>query len=109
MIAIFFFGKSIINLLTNSSTKEDFPAPPVPVIPRTGVSELIAIFFISSNIVVCFAEQFSAAEIKRAIAFIFLLFTSEILPFNLFPIKKSDCVIRSLIIPCNPISLPSSG
>ena len=37
-IAIFFFGKSTINLLTNSSTKEDFPAPPVPVIPSTGIS-----------------------------------------------------------------------
>ena len=42
---MFFVGKSIINLLTNSSTKEDFPEPPVPVIPRTGVLELVAIFF----------------------------------------------------------------
>ena len=32
-----FLGKSIKNRLTNSSTKEDFPAPPVPVIPKTGV------------------------------------------------------------------------
>ena len=32
-----FSGKSIKNLRTNSSTNEDFPAPPVPVIPSTGV------------------------------------------------------------------------
>ena len=30
-------GKSIKNRRTNSSTKDDFPAPPVPVIPKTGV------------------------------------------------------------------------
>jgi len=29
--------KSKINLLTSSSTSEDFPAPPVPVIPKTVV------------------------------------------------------------------------
>ena len=27
--------------LTNSSTKDDLPAPPVPVIPRTGVFEVL--------------------------------------------------------------------
>ena len=36
---ICFSGKSIRNLRTNSSTRDDFPAPPVPVIPSTGVSE----------------------------------------------------------------------
>ena len=30
-------GKSSKNLLTNSSTRLDLPAPPVPVIPNTGV------------------------------------------------------------------------
>ena len=35
------FGKSLRNLRTNSSTKEDFPAPPVPVIPKTGVFEFL--------------------------------------------------------------------
>lgn len=34
MIPIFFPGKSIKNLRINSSTSDDFPAPPVPVIPR---------------------------------------------------------------------------
>ena len=39
-----FSGKSIKNLRTNSSTREDFPEPPVPVIPKTGVLE--SLFFI---------------------------------------------------------------
>ena len=37
---IVFSGKSIRNRLTNSSTKDDFPAPPVPVIPSTGIFEV---------------------------------------------------------------------
>ena len=41
---IVFSGKSIKKRRTNSSTKEDFPAPPVPVIPRTGV--LLVSFFL---------------------------------------------------------------
>ena len=35
-IPICLSGKSIKNLRTNSSTRLDFPAPPVPVIPSTG-------------------------------------------------------------------------
>ncbi len=31
---IVFSGKSIKKRLTNSSTKDDLPAPPVPVIPK---------------------------------------------------------------------------
>ncbi len=108
-IAIFFVGKSMMNLLTNSSTKEDFPAPPVPVIPSTGVSDCLAISFISDKIPLCFSGQFSAADIIRAIAFIFLLCISVIPPSKCSPTKKSDCLIRSFIIPCNPIALPSSG
>ena len=41
---IVFSGKSIKKRRTNSSTKEDFPEPPVPVIPRTGV--LHSLFFL---------------------------------------------------------------
>ena len=41
---IVFSGKSIKKRRTNSSTKDDFPAPPVPVIPRTGV--LFVSFFL---------------------------------------------------------------
>ena len=36
---IVFSGKSIKKRRTNSSTKDDLPAPPVPVIPKTGVLE----------------------------------------------------------------------
>ena len=38
-IPMVFSGKSIKKRLTSSSTKEDFPAPPVPVIPNTGLKE----------------------------------------------------------------------
>ncbi len=36
IIANFLFGKSLKKRLTNSSTKDDFPEPPVPVIPSMG-------------------------------------------------------------------------
>ena len=42
IIAISLSVKSKINLLTSSSTSQDFPAPPVPVIPNTGVSDSFA-------------------------------------------------------------------
>ena len=42
--AMVFSGKSIKKRRTNSSTKDDFPAPPVPVIPKTGVLE--SLFFV---------------------------------------------------------------
>ena len=35
-------GKSIKKRRTNSSTNDDLPAPPVPVIPNTGVLDLLA-------------------------------------------------------------------
>ena len=58
--------KSSKNLRTNSSTKEDLPAPPVPVIPSTGTcaasSPLVFTIFAYSS------GKFSAAEIKRAMA-----------------------------------------
>ena len=41
IIPTVFPGKSIKNRRTNSSTKLDFPAPPVPVIPKTGVLEFL--------------------------------------------------------------------
>ena len=41
--AIFLSGKSIKNLLTSSSTKDDFPAPPVPVIPSTQASPVLEV------------------------------------------------------------------
>jgi len=41
MIPTVFSGKSIRNRRTSSSTKLDFPAPPVPVIPKTGVLDVL--------------------------------------------------------------------
>ena len=38
---IVFSGKSIKKRRTNSSTNDDLPAPPVPVIPRTGILEFL--------------------------------------------------------------------
>ena len=38
IIPTVFLGKSTKNLRTNSSTNDDFPAPPVPVIPNTEAS-----------------------------------------------------------------------
>ena len=70
-IAIFLSLKSIRKRRTSSSTNEDFPAPPVPVIPRTGV--LIFCFSISGAMKFLRMGSnsfslFSAHEIIRAIA-----------------------------------------
>ena len=46
IIAICFSVNSAKNLLTNSSTKDDFPEPPVPVMPKTGSVMLAASSFI---------------------------------------------------------------
>ena len=48
-IANFLVLKSLIKRLTSSSTNEDLPAPPVPVIPTTNVSEFFEIEFILLN------------------------------------------------------------
>ena len=60
--------KSNKNLRTNSSTNDDLPAPPVPVIPSTGVfMGCLVDWFISVSTVLNASGSFSAAEIKRAI------------------------------------------
>ena len=65
-IAMVFEGKSIKYLLTNSSTVDDFPEPPVPVIPKTGIVDFFACSLISVKNSMCFFEKFSAAEIDFA-------------------------------------------
>ena len=104
-----FSGKSRKNLLTNSSTKLDLPAPPVPVIPRTGVLECSESFLTLAMDTACFSAKFSAAEIIRAMAteFLSLILSSES-PIS-SPKGKSDFSTKSLIIPCKPNSRPSSG
>jgi hypothetical protein len=65
-IAICLVGKSMINLLTSSSTKLDLPAPPVPVIPNTGVVAVFDLSLIACKTSLCFSGKFSAADRKRA-------------------------------------------
>ena len=64
--------KSIKKRRTNSSTKEDLPEPPVPVIPNTGIDLASAMVLILFRISVFCSGKFSAAEITRAIAGTFL-------------------------------------
>ena len=68
-MAIVLSVKSIKNLRTNSSTKDDFPAPPVPVIPNTGV----LLFLIKTSTCVIIPDAsgvlFSTAEINLPILF----------------------------------------
>ena len=68
MIAMFLSLKSTVKRRTNSSTKDDLPAPPVPVIPKTGVEEASESFLISGCNLANSSGLFSAAEIKRATA-----------------------------------------
>src|SRR5690554_2530557 len=63
--------KSARNRLTNSSTKEDFPDPPVPVIPSTGVLLAAASFLVSAKVDWFSSGKFSAVVIKRAIKGLF--------------------------------------
>jgi len=109
IIPMVFLGKSIKKRRTNSSTKEDFPAPPVPVIPRTGVLASLFLISMASNVLFATFGKFSAAEITRAMAFGFLLSKSSISFFRQSPIGKSAFLTKSLIIPCKPIARPSSG
>ena len=116
-IAIVLLSKSTKNLRTNSSTNDDFPAPPVPVIPNTGV--LFSLISTSTCVIILLASGvlFSTAEINRAMLRYFSceeffsfnrdnLFSS---PFKLIPVAKSLFSTRSFIIPCKPKDLPSSG
>ena len=69
---IVFSGKSLRKRRTNSSTKDDFPAPPVPVIPRTGIVLFSFFLWMASKVFAATSGKFSADEIIRAIAFGFL-------------------------------------
>ena len=71
--------KSTRNLRTSSSTKDDFPAPPVPVIPNIGVLILLASFLKDSIMSLCLSEKFSAAEIILAKPGTFFSFRSFML------------------------------
>ena len=106
-MAMVLSSKSIKKRLTNSSTKEDFPAPPVPVIPNTGAvpKEMEENAFSKSSCL------FSAKEINRAIVGTSFLTkaSAKFHDFGKSGVGVSHFCIISLIIPCKPIALPWSG
>ena len=104
-----FSGKSTKNLRTNSSTNEDLPEPPVPVIPKTGVLEFLFFLCILSKVAFAISGKFSAEEITLAILPISLLAKLSIETSNTSPRAKSEVFTKSLIIPCKPSERPSSG
>ena len=67
IIAIFLSGFARKNLLTNSSVREDFPAPPVPVIPRIGILKFLDFSFKVETNSGYSSEKFSTAEMTCAI------------------------------------------
>ena len=92
------------NLLTISSVTELFPAPPVPVIPRTGIAidnELSTIDCIPFSAFVIFLAIFlTSCTSPKVIAVL----------YSPFPFKtKSHCFTTSSIIPSKPMCRPSSG
>ena len=110
MMPIVRSGWSIRKRRTSSSTSDDLPAPPVPVMPRTGTFVRAASARIPSSSAACSSRQFSAAEISRAIEPASRRFapSSSACPTSR-PIGRSLRRSRSLIIPCSPIARPSSG
>ena len=70
MIPIVLSLKSSKKRRTNSSTNDDFPAPPVPVIPKTGVPFFKGSASLKSSLK--FWGWFSAIEINRAMVVTFL-------------------------------------
>ena len=108
MMATRLSSKSIKNLRTNSSTREDFPAPPVPVIPSTGTMAFSLAFLTFSRRGAARSGKFSNAEITRATCPVSLSessFSTSKSP----PSGKSQASTRWLIMPCSPMARPSSG
>ncbi|MNL08757.1 hypothetical protein D3C87_1294920 [compost metagenome] len=94
---------------TSSSTSDDFPAPPVPVIPRIGAVLFCDKRFNSSTNFCAPLGSFSATVMAPAIALISLAGMVSNSLVILALVMKSVCTSISLIMPCNPILRPSSG
>ncbi len=109
MMAMVLSLRSARNLRTISSTSDDFPAPPVPVIPRTGIFNPDASFSRLSKNNLLFSGKFSAADISPAISLKSLFFTFSTSNLSWAPTGKSHFTSKSLIIPWRVISRPSSG
>ena len=84
---------------TNSSTIELLPAPPVPVMPKTGAWLLAARASTSARIVSYTSGAFSAAEIMRATERGRWFLTPSKASETSLPMAKSHFWSRSLIIP----------
>ena len=106
-------GKSSKKRRTSSSTKEDFPAPPVPVMPSTGIAFLVPASRSAFKSVAFSSGKFSAALMQWAMAgtFLFSIWARVSSAFSALalPTAKSHFSMRSLIMPCRPIERPSSG
>ena len=108
--AMRFSGKSSKKRRTSSSTMEDFPAPPVPVIPRTGTVGREA--RTGSNALPNASALFSAAVMHRARSRTLRSPNLSMAPSRSSregTVLKSAFSIKSLIMPCNPMARPSSG
>ena len=93
---IVFSGKSIKKRRTNSSTKEDLPAPPVPVIPKTGIVEVSLAACILSKVSLAVSGKFSAAEMTRAIALGFFIF--QMIRFSIQYISnRKICFLNQIV------------
>ena len=106
----------VTNLRMTSSTSDDLPAPPVPVMPRTGAfwprcfaPSALRVWMSSSKS----WGSFSAIEMPRAKAGSAPRRICSAKAFKSFAFSltmaKSDCCNKSLIIPCKPMARPSSG
>ena len=100
---------SIKNLRTNSSTKDDFPDPPVPVMPNTGAWLFCVSFFKLFTKLSAPSGSFSATVIAEAMLFtsFFGIFSSSVVIARV--VMKSVSCNMWLIMPCKPILRPSSG
>ena len=89
--AICLSPKSTRKRRTSSSTSDDFPEPPVPVIPNTGIDFVLASSLISFKMILFSSGKFSAAEIARAMEGIFFTPISLIVLVIFSPTGKSHC------------------
>ena len=89
-MAMFLSLKSNKNLRTNSSTKLLLPAPPVPVIPKTGVFNFFASWVIPARSDLFSFGKFSAADITRAIDILFIRRKDSCSSVRFWPVGKSD-------------------
>ena len=108
-IAIFLSGSSVRKRRINSSVRELFPAPPVPVIPRTGVFfDFSRTAFIKSP-VSRFRVCASSAVVMMLASATGFSADNPSSDTSSFAVEKSHSSTISAIMPCKPFLRPSSG